>query len=113
MRSGFCVIKSLMRTANASSNAAPINDKFMCYDYLNQKAVLFTDDGSRLFLKVRDKVHHHLKEGGAFKMDATFSIGAASHWDLLACVDRLVELGEIREITPPDVAGQDRVFVRT
>jgi hypothetical protein len=30
---------------------------------------------------------------------------------MMACVDRLVELGEIREITPRHTAGQDRIFV--
>ena len=29
----------------------------------------------------------------------------------LACVDRLVELGEIKEITNGGVAGQHRVFI--
>lgn len=32
-------------------------------------------------------------------------------WEMMARVDRLVELGEIREITGSNVAGQDRVFV--
>jgi hypothetical protein len=32
---------------------------------------------------------------------------------MLACVDRLVELGEIREVTQPNtVAGQDRIFTK-
>lgn len=33
-------------------------------------------------------------------------------WEALACMDRLVELGELREITGPNVMGQHRVFVK-
>lgn len=32
-------------------------------------------------------------------------------WDHLACVDRMVELGEIKEITKGETAGQYRVFI--
>jgi hypothetical protein len=40
--------------------------------------------------------------------------GGGDTWDMLACMDRLVELGEIREVTMNgDVAGQHRVFVKT
>jgi hypothetical protein len=40
--------------------------------------------------------------------------GIGDSWQRIACVDRLVELGEIREITNPnEVAGQHRIFVDT
>jgi len=69
-----------------------------------------------MFLAIRDKTHRLLKLAGAVRMEEAISgcgqSGSCS-WDMLACVDRLVELGEIWEITNGDVAGQDRVFVST
>lgn len=81
------------------------------YDYQAQRAALFTDEGQRRFLAVRDRVARLLALAGAVRMqEATAKTGGES-WEALACMDRMVELGEIREITGPDVAGQHRVFV--
>jgi hypothetical protein len=43
--------------------------------------------------------------------EAILNAGGGDSWTMLACVDRLVELGEIREIVQADVPGQYRVFV--
>lgn len=83
----------------------------MTYAYADQKDRLFTDEGQRDFLAVRDHVCGLLEEAGAFRMQEAM-IGSGDSWDMLARVDRLVELGEIREIPQPNCAGQDRVFVR-
>jgi hypothetical protein len=40
------------------------------------------------------------------------SVVTGDSWTMLACLDYLVENGEIREITGSAVAGQNRVFVR-
>jgi len=81
------------------------------YQYKEIKPRLFTEEAQRDFLKVRDRAHKLLEEAGAFKiMNACKGI-AGDSWMMIAYIDRLVELGEIREITPPGVAGQDRVFV--
>lgn len=82
------------------------------YSYETQKPRIFTDIGQRMFLAVRDNVQKLIKQAGAVRMDKAMSAGAGGDsWDLIACVDRLVELNELREITAPSVAGQDRVFV--
>jgi hypothetical protein len=44
--------------------------------------------------------------------NAMFSAGSGDSWTMLACMDRLVELGEIREVPQSGVAGQDRIFVK-
>lgn len=80
------------------------------YKYSEAKPRLFTEDGQKMFLAIRDNVHRLLKLAGAVRMEEAMC-GGGSSWDMLACVDRLVELGEIREITNGDVAGQHRVFV--
>jgi hypothetical protein len=81
------------------------------YSYETEKASLFTDDGQRMFLKVRDRVKALLEESGAFKMFAPFKDMTYASWSGMACIDRLVELGEIVEITDDNVRGQDRVFI--
>lgn len=43
-------------------------------------------------------------------MDKVIIADSGDSWFLMACVDRLVELGEIREITK-HAPGQCRVFV--
>lgn len=84
----------------------------MSYDYKTQKQKIFTEEGQRAFLKVRDKAHSLLKEAGAFKMWPLLNCISGDTWFSMALVQRMVELGEIREITGPDVFGQDRVFVK-
>ena len=82
------------------------------YHYETERPVIFTDEGQRMFLQIRDRVQQLLKESGAFKMEAAISGCTGSSWSMLACVDRLVELGEIREIEQfYRHAGQDRIFV--
>ena len=84
------------------------------YRYADLKDELFTDEGQKTFLKIRDAVHKILVIAGAVRMQEVMSAaGVGDSWVTQACVDRLVELGEIREITQTDVMGQHRVFVST
>ena len=86
----------------------------MPYDYQTEKQELFTERGQVMFLKIRDNVKYLLKQAGAVRMaEAINNCGGGNSWTMLACVDRLVELKEIVEITAPgQVAGQYRVFVK-
>lgn len=83
------------------------------YDYLTEREALFTDEGQRKLLSVRDRVHRLLKQAGAVRMREAIAELSGSTWVAMACVDRLVELGEIREVTVPAalVFAQYRVFV--
>lgn len=81
------------------------------YKYSELKQNILTDDGQKLFLAIRDKTQRLLKLSGAVRCDEMITGNSGSSWDMLACVDRMVELGEIREITTGNVAGQHRVFV--
>lgn len=83
----------------------------MGYNYEDERSELFTDAGQRLFLEMRDRAQRLLREAGAVRMSEMMRGSSGSSWTMLACADRMIELGEIREITT-DVAGQDRVFVR-
>lgn len=81
------------------------------YSYQAEKSKIFTEDGQETFLKIRDKVHKLLKLSGAVMMENVVHGLTGSNWLHIACVDRLVELKEIREVTKIGVAGQHRVFV--
>ncbi len=82
------------------------------YNYETERESLFTDRGQRMFLQVRERALKLLKEAGAVRMQEAISGASGSSWTMLACLDRMSELGEIREITRHGVAGQHRVFVK-
>lgn len=85
----------------------------MAYIYEENIGHTYTDKGQRQFLRIRDRVHRLLREAGAVRMQEAMSGEAGDLWEIMACVDRLVALGEIGEIDqarrPP---GQFRIFVK-
>lgn len=85
----------------------------MSYNYKTQKPNLFTEEGQILFLKIRNNVFEMLSHSGAVMSYYAWSDCTGDSWDMLACLDRMIELGEIREITHGDVPGQSRVFIAT
>lgn len=80
------------------------------YRYEDHRAHIFTEQGQRDFLKVRDHVKGILEEAGAITMHKAIQPLSGDTWRMMAHVDRLVELGEIKEVTKPGTAGQDRIF---
>ena len=91
------------------------------YSYQQVKPRLLSDEGQRLFLKCRDRVQGLLKTSGAIRMQEAIQTLSGDSWTMLACLDRMVELGEIREIREREVLvpyndviegpAQHRVFV--
>jgi hypothetical protein len=84
------------------------------YNYNEQKAELLTTSGFNAYVQVKANAEKLLKESGAFKLHNVIQgvSGAGSSWTLLACVDKLVENKEIKEIPIPDRMAQDRIFVK-
>jgi hypothetical protein len=83
------------------------------YNYEKQKEWLFTDEGQRRFLIVRDYTLRTLSVSGAAKMDCLITGTGCDCWRAMAFIDRMVELGELREIDQgPNTWGQDRIFVK-
>lgn len=83
----------------------------MPYDYAESRPHVFTESGQVMFLQIRDNAKHLIQEAGAARMQEIISGCAGDSWAMLACVDRLVELGEIVEVTAGHrVAGQHRIF---
>lgn len=85
----------------------------MSYSYQEEKARIFTEQGQPEFLKARDWVQKALELTGAFTMGTYLSKCSAGSdsWFRMALVDRLVELGELRELNFGSCAGQYRTFV--
>ena len=88
-------------------------NEVVSYSYEAEKPALFTDEGQRMFLKVRDHVQRLLKTSGAFTAgEAMNGAGGGNSWTRLACVDRLEELGEITCVRRyPDCSTQGQVYV--
>lgn len=84
----------------------------MSYNYQTQRANLFTEEGQRMFLKFRDNTNKLLGSAGAVRMDKMMAGLTGDSWDMLACGDRMVELGELVEISPSNSVGQYRIFTR-
>lgn len=103
---------SAVRSHNLFSVFESPTNENMPYDYQEQKSAIFSEAGQRMFLKIRDHTKELLAKAGAVRCQEMMAgAGGGDSWNMLACVDRLVELGEIREIPQERCAGQDRVFV--
>ena len=81
------------------------------YKYEAVRESIFTESGQRMFLSIRDNVNDILAKAGAVRMREAISGQSGDSWLMLACVDWMVELGELKEITPAGEAGQHRIFV--
>lgn len=83
----------------------------MAYIYEEEKSKIFTEEGQVEFLKVRDRVEQLIQDSGAFMMTKAHKDITGEAWTMMAYVDRLVELGEIVELTDSSCFGQHRVFI--
>ncbi len=83
----------------------------MSYTYATERSKLFTENGQITFLKIRDNVQRLLKEAGACTAEKAMAGVSGDSWMMLAALDRLVELGEIRKVTAEGATwGQNQVF---
>ena len=84
----------------------------MAYDYQTERPFIFTEDGQVMFLKIRDRSKSLIENSGAVSCDRLIAGLTGDSWGMLACVDRLVELRELREVpNPHSSAGQHRLFI--
>lgn len=87
----------------------------MSYDYATEKPRIFTEDGMVMFLAIRDRMYKLMDESGACRVDKALSGISGASWLQLACIDRLVEMGEFRWVDSFDQnkMTQHRVLVKT
>jgi len=81
------------------------------YSYATERSAVFTEAGQVMFLKIRDNAKRLLAIAGAVQMEKLWEGCGGSSWAMLACVDRLEELGEIRRIPDTRLATQHQVYV--
>ena len=67
----------------------------MSYNYETVKPDLFTERGVEMLMKVKDQVGRLLFTAGAFTMEKVTRTVTGDSWLMLACLDYLVEKGEI------------------
>ena len=84
----------------------------MSYRYEDLRPWVFTDEGQRALLRLRDWTMGALRRTGAFQLHCAIdAAGSGDSWQRIALVDRLVELGEIKLVERAGVASQYRVYV--
>ncbi len=84
----------------------------MSYSYEVERERLFTEEGQRVFLKIRDQVNYHLRESGAIRADKAFQGLAGDSSQFHACLDRMIELGELQLLSPDNVWSQYKVYTK-
>ncbi len=83
------------------------------YKYENLKPQIFTEEGQEMFLKTYEGVKDLISKSGSITMGKAMNFsGAGDSWMQMACVDRMVEMGALREIQQTqEPAGQNRIFI--
>lgn len=84
----------------------------MSYSYATQRPNVFTESGQKMFLQIRDKAKELIARSGAASCDKIICGCSGDSWDMLACVDRLVELGEFVRDSEHTKQGQSAPPVR-
>lgn len=84
----------------------------MAYDYETERPWVFTDEGQRDLLRCRDRVFRLLEQAGSVRLQEGVRGLTGSSWHHLAIMDRLVEVGDLREIEQSNMPAQYRLFVR-
>jgi len=84
----------------------------MSYNYVTQKPRLLTPEGQKMLFEIRERAASLIEKSGAVMLDKAVSGLGVDSWDQLACMDYLVELGELKEIPQNEVMAQHRIFVK-
>ena len=82
----------------------------MSYSYSTERPKIFTDDGMRMLLTIRDNIKRLDKIAGAFMASATWDGVTGESWTMLACLDYLVEIEEIKQVTERGVSSQHQIY---
>jgi hypothetical protein len=76
------------------------------------KKEIFTEECQKMLLSIIDFVFKCFDIAGCVRMfEIIRSCKGGDAWKIMACVDRLVELGEIQEVQQKYSACQSRIFI--
>lgn len=79
----------------------------MPYSYQELRPKLFTEKGRVRFIAVRDRARELLEKHGQATLEQLINGFGGTNWDQIACVDRMVELGELRLVARGDVSNDN------
>ncbi len=74
----------------------------MAYDYASVRPSLFLEENQALFLKIRDQAARLLSEHEHATLDQLIC-GESDTWLAMACVDRMVEMGDLRLVARGEI----------
>jgi hypothetical protein len=81
------------------------------YNYATERPWTFTDSGVLALFKAYKTAVRLIDVAGVANGMKITEECACDTYKMLALLDRLVELGQLREVTGPTIRGQDRIFV--
>ena len=84
----------------------------MSYDYKEQRPIVFTEAGLTMLLKIRDNAQRLTDLAGAVREEKLWVGLSGDSWDMRACVDYLVERGELKLVFC-SCARQHNVYVKS
>jgi hypothetical protein len=84
------------------------------YHYKTERKFIFTEDGQKDLKAVRTIANALINITGCFKVGKLNDALGSMTWSNLACVDYLVETGELFEITDKNIVTcQQRIFTNS
>lgn len=87
----------------------------MAYNYRSERHVVFTEEGIAAVMAIRDFVLKAINDTGAVTAGKAMNHakGLCASWEMMACVDYLIERGDVRVHGPDDtISWQNRVLVK-
>ena len=81
-------------------------------NYQNEAHKLYSNEGISCLLRIKKNVDKGLACAGAIKASFAMAGCTGDTFMFMNCLDKLEQEGEIHQVTPPGVAGQDRVYIK-
>lgn len=68
------------------------------YNYNEQKAKLFTTEGVKMLMQISANAKRLTDIAGCATIEKVISCASGDTWTMLACIDYLIEIGELRKV---------------
>lgn len=81
------------------------------YNYEEMKSEVFKEENQEMFLKILENSKTLIEQAGVATLGKIISKVCGDSFVMLACVDRLVEIGKLKEVKQAvAVQAQNRIF---